>query len=86
MVLGRRVAAGTVLALPAAALPALIAAGAVLLATLPWYVLGLLALIPVAVRLPVPRSAPWLQAVVASVYTLAVAGAACALAWQAGRN
>lgn len=86
MILGRRVAAGTTFALTASVIAALVAAGAMFLAQLPWHVLGVLALIPLAARLPVAASAPWLQAVVALFYTLAVAGAACALAWQASRS
>jgi hypothetical protein len=55
-----------------------------LLAKLPWYSLPALALIPLAVRLPIPeRSGAALQTVVASFYALAVAGGACALAWLA---
>ena len=40
-----------------------------------------------AVRLPLPeRAHPALQAVVASIYALAVAALACALAWLASRR
>lgn len=86
MILGRRVGAGASLALAASATAALVAAGAMFLAQLPWYVLAVLALVPVAARLPLPGTATWLQAVVASFYTLATAGGACFLAWQAGRS
>lgn len=86
MVLGARVAAGTTLTLTVSVLGALIAAGAMLLAQLPPTALAALALVPVAVRLPLPRVAGWMQAVVASVYALVAAGGACALAWMASRG
>ena len=86
MVLGARVAAGTSLTLTASALAALIAAGAMLLAQVHPTALAALALVPVLVRLPLPRAAGWMQAVVASVYALVAAGGACALAWLAGRG
>jgi hypothetical protein len=86
MILGRRVVAGASFALPAAAIASLVAAGTLYLAQLPWYALAALALVPVAVRLPLPNAAAWLQSFVAAFYTLATAGAACALAWQASRS
>jgi hypothetical protein len=86
MTLGRRVAAGTVLTLTASVVAALLGAGAALLAAFPWYAALALALVPVAVRLPVPRNAhAAVQALVASIYSLAAAAAACALAWMASR-
>ena len=42
---------------------------------------ALLALVPLAVRLPVPQRHAFGQAVVALVYALAVAGGVCALVW-----
>ena len=39
-----------------------------------------------ALDLPLPNAATWLQAVCAAFYTLAVAGGACFLAWQASRS
>lgn len=86
MVLGARVEAGTTLTLTVSVLSALIAAGAMLLAQLPALSLAALALVPVAVRLPLPRVAGWMQAVVASVYAFVAAGGACALAWMASRG
>ncbi len=86
MIFGRRVAAGSSFALAASSVAALVAAGAMFLAQLPWYALAVLALVPVAARLPLPGTATWLQAMLASFYTLATAGAACFLAWQAGRS
>ena len=86
MVLGARVAAGTTLTLTVSLLASLIAAGAMLLAQLHPVTLAALALVPVAVRLPLPRAAGWMQAVVASVYAFVAAGGACALGWLAGRG
>jgi hypothetical protein len=87
MILGKRVAAGAALTLTASVIAALLAAAAMLLALLPWYSVAALALVPVLVRLPVAEKAPpWLQAIVASLYALAAAGAACALAWLASRG
>jgi len=87
MILGKRVVAGTTFTLTASASAALIAAGALILAKLPWTSLAVFALIPLAVRLPVPEKLPaWLQAIVASLYALAPAAGACALAWQSSRT
>ena len=86
MVLGKRVVAGTSFTLAASVIAALLAASAMLLAKLPWYSLAVLALVPLATRLPLPeRAHPALQAVVASIYALAVAGGACALSWALPR-
>lgn len=85
MISGRTVAAGATFVLPAALIAALLASAAAILAQLQWYVLPVLALIPVAARLPVPDKT-WAQAAAASAYTLAIAAAACALAWQASRG
>ncbi|MBC7802666.1 MAG: hypothetical protein H7Y16_02230, partial [Candidatus Parcubacteria bacterium] len=59
----------------------LLAAGALLGSPLPWYVAALLALVPVAVLLPLPKGGIWLQAIVASTYGGIVALAACLLSW-----
>jgi hypothetical protein len=82
MIRGNKVFAGATYTLPATLIPALVGGGAVLLAELQWYCLALLALVPLAVRLPGPERAPvWLQAVVFSLYGFVVAGIACWLAW-----
>ena len=87
MILGKRVSAGTSFTLGASVIGSLLAAAAMLLAKLPWYSLAALALVPLAVRLPLPeRSHPALQAVVACIYSLPVAAGACALAWMVSRT
>lgn len=85
MLTNRRTAAGAALTLPLAVAASLLAAGAAVLAKLAWYAIVPLVLIPVAVRLPVPAKGPvWLQAIVASVYALALAALAWTLAWKFG--
>lgn len=86
MVLGARVEAGASLTLTASVLAALIASGAVLLAKLHWTALIALALVPVLVRLPLPRGPAWMQALVASAYGFVAAGGALAIAWLANRG
>jgi hypothetical protein len=87
MIFGHRVVAGASFTLAAGVIASLLASGALLLAKLPWHAAAALALVPVAVRLPLPeRAHPALQAVVASLYAAAVAGGACALAWMASRG
>jgi hypothetical protein len=82
MIRGRPAVAGFTFVLPAALLAALVGGGAVLLAELQWYSLALLALVPLAVRLPGPaHAAVWLQAVIFSLYGFGVAALACVLAW-----
>jgi hypothetical protein len=86
MLLGERVIAGATLTLTASAAAAVIAVGAMVLAKLPWTSLAALALIPLAVRLPLPEKSPaWIQAILASLYALAPAAGALALAWQSSR-
>jgi len=86
MFFGRRVAAGATLVLTVTVVCGLLSAGAVLLASLAWWAAAALALIPLAVRLPLPARAPWMQTVLASVYALIVAAAACGLAYWASRG
>lgn len=82
MVRGRKIEAGATFTLSAVIITGLVAAGAMILAQLPWYSVLVLALVPVAVRLPGPDKAPiWLQAVIFSAYAFVIAAAACALAW-----
>jgi len=85
MVTGKRSYAGATFTLTATAVTALFAAAAMVLAQLPWYSVLVLALVPVAANLRVPAGAAlWLQALLSSLYGLAVAAIACALAWHAG--
>jgi hypothetical protein len=84
MATGRRLAAGATLTLSAAVAAGLAAAAALVLAALPWYALPALALVPLAVRLPVPDRLPvWVQAFVASAYGFAVALVAVVLTGHA---
>ena len=86
MILGPRVAPGTTLTLTASVAASLVAAGAVLTGQLPWYALAALALVPVLVRLPLPKGAPWMQAIAAALYAAAAAVGAWVLAWLASRG
>ena len=86
MILGPRVAPGTTLTLTASVAASLVAVGAVLTGQLPWYALAALALVPVAVRLPLPKGAAWMQAAAAALYAAAAAVGAWALAWLASRG
>jgi hypothetical protein len=84
MLRGKPGFAGATFTLPAMLIAGLVAGGAMLLAQLPWYSVAVLALVPVAVLLPVPRSvAVWLQAMLLSLYGFIVAGIGCYLAWHA---
>jgi hypothetical protein len=83
LILGKRVAAGASFALSIGVIGALLAAAVVLQRGLPWYYGALLALVPLAVRMPVPRRSLAAQAAVALLYALAIGGAVCALLWMA---
>lgn len=83
LVLGGRVAAGVSFTLSVGVIGALLAAAVVVQSGLRWHYAALLALVPLAVRMPVPqRSAP-AQALVALFYALAAAGGVCTLVWMA---
>lgn len=83
MVTGKRIHAGATLTLSTTVTAGLLLAGTMILAQLPWYSLAVFAFVPLATLLPLPEKSPvYLQAIVASVYALAVAAGACALAWQ----
>jgi hypothetical protein len=81
MLLGRTIQAGATFTLSAGVACGLLAAGASLGSQLPWYAAAVLALVPVATLLPLPRSGVWLQAIVASVYGGIAGVAACLLSW-----
>jgi len=83
MITGKKYFAGTTFVLAAVLTTGLVAAGAMILAKLPWYALLVLALVPLGAWLPVPAKAPvWLQAVLLSLYGFIIAAAACGLAWK----
>jgi hypothetical protein len=83
MITGRKCAAGATFTLAAVLTTGLVAAGAMILAKLPWYSVLVLALVPLGAWLPVPAKAPvWAQAVLLSLYSFIIAGAGCALAWK----
>jgi len=84
MVTGRTIFAGATYTLPLTLTAGLVSGGAMILSRTPWYIVLVLALVPVAARVPVPKRAPiWLQAVICSLYALAIAAVAAAAAWQA---
>lgn len=66
---------------------ALVAEGALMLASMPWYALVLLVLVPLAVRLPVRETSPVIvRAFLLTVYALAAACIPIAAAWMASRS
>ena len=87
VVLSRGLAPGMTGALPLGFLPALFAAGALLLAQLPWYALPLLLLVPAVVMLPVPDRAPMIvRAAILAGYALVAATIPILAAWYAARG
>lgn len=86
MLAGRSVPAGFAGTLPTSVTAALIGAGTLMLAELPWFGLPLLALCPLAALVPVARGRPvFLQAIAASIAPIAAAAIACTVVWFAGR-
>ena len=84
MMLGRSLAAGATFTLSAALLAGLFGAAAMLLASLPWYALALLVLVPLAARVPLPEKMPvWLQSILVSICALLPALPAFYLTWTA---
>lgn len=82
MVRGKRIFAGGTFTFSAMLTAGLVSAAAMVLAELPWYAVAALAVVPIGARLPTPGTAPvWLQALLCSLYSFVIAGAACALAW-----
>lgn len=81
LALGRPLAAGATLALGAGVAGGLLAVGTLLGAQLPWYAALALSLVPVAVRLPLPRAGLWVQTLLAALYGGIVAAIACLLSW-----
>lgn len=83
MVTNKRIHAGATFSLAVSVTAGLLLAGTMVLAQLPWYSVAVFALVPLATLLPLPESSPVaVQAIVASIYALAVAAGACASAWQ----
>jgi hypothetical protein len=86
MILGSRIHAGLAFCLAAGAQGALVVAGALMLASLGWIELAILAAVPIAARLPAPQRWPvWVQAILISLYTLACGAAAAGVAYLATR-
>jgi hypothetical protein len=87
MITGRRMHTGLTYALTFGVIGSLVAAAAVLLAKLGWIPLAILALVPLAARIPAPARWPvWAQSFLVSAYTLGCAAIACAIAWLAIRG
>ena len=87
MLLGQRIDAGLVFCLAAGVQGALVAAGALTLGRLGWIALAILALVPLAARIPLPSRWPvWGQTLLASLYALARGGAAAGTAYVASRG
>jgi hypothetical protein len=81
LVLSRGMVAGASFTLSVGVIGAALGAAVSLQRGLLWYHAALLALVPLAVRLPVPQRSAAGQAIVALVYALAAGGGVCALVW-----
>jgi hypothetical protein len=81
IILPRGIVAGTSFTLSIGVIGAALAAAVTLQRGLLWYQAALLALVPLAVRLPGPQRSAAGQAIVALLYALAVAGGVYALDW-----
>jgi hypothetical protein len=79
--LPRRMVAGLSCTLSAGVIGAALATLVTLQRGLLWYHAALLALVPLAVRLPVPQRSAAGQALVALLYALLAGGGVCALVW-----
>lgn len=87
MIRGRAIEGGSALALASGATLALVGAGAMMLAELPWFALPALALVPLAARIPLPAKLPvWGEAILASLLAGIPAAVACYLVWQSSRG
>jgi hypothetical protein len=82
LVLARGIVAGASFTLSVGVIGGTLAATVTLQRGLRWYEAALFALVPLAVRLPVPHRSAIAQAIVALVYALAVGGGACTLVWM----
>ena len=81
LVLARGMVAGASFTLSVGVIGATLAASVVLQRGLLWYHAAILALVPLAVRLPVPHRSAIAQAIVALFYALAPGAGVCALVW-----
>jgi hypothetical protein len=84
--LSRALVPGFTGALPIGLVCALVAAGTLLLAELPWYALPLLLLIPVATSLPAPTRGQFARIAALSGYALVAAAIPIGAAWYAARG
>ena len=77
-----RLSCGRSFTLPLSLIAGLIGCLAVLTTQLPWYALPVLAIIPLAAKIPVPeKRGLWLQSLLLSIATLAFAAGAIYLTW-----
>jgi hypothetical protein len=83
----RALPAGYTGTLPIGLLCALVPAGTMFLAELPWYALPLLAIVPIVVGLPAPDRAPTIvRAAILAFYALVAAALPILAAWYAARG
>ena len=83
MLSNSRLPCGRSYTLPLALITGLIGCFAVLSTQMPWYALAVLAAIPLLAKIPVSeKSALWVQSLLLSVVTLAVAAGAIYLTWR----
>lgn len=82
-VLARSLSSGAALTVPAATLCAAVSFAGLVYARLPWFVLPILAIIPLLARVPVPRGGPrWLQAGWLLAATAPAAAGAVLVTWR----
>lgn len=87
MLTGKRTFAGFAFTLTTGLLAGLLGAATYHLAQLPWHALPVMALVPLAARLPVPAKWPVAgQVVTVSALALAVAAVSCYLVWESSRG
>ncbi len=87
MLTGKRTFAGITFTLTSGLLAGLLGTATFYLAQLPWHALAVMALVPLAARVPVPARWPvWGQVIAISMPALAIAAVSCFLAWQSSRG
>ena len=83
MIAGMRLPCGRSFTLPLSLIAALSGGFAILSSEMPWYVLPVLAAIPLAVKIPLPEKKPlWIQITLSSVIALLCAAGAVYLTWH----